>query len=227
MRMTLIKALVACLLVVAAVALTVNNVRRTIAESTRPRTIPTERLDRSITEAPTDGILGDTSSAIKVVMFSDYQCPACRAATSRILDPGIRELDVAIVIKHFPLSSHPHSSVAGQAAACALKQRRFASMHRVIFGAADSLGLVPWVSLAKRAGIEDTAAFSRCMADDGSRELVARDRALGDSLGIKATPTFVIGTDVYTGLPWDLDLLMRKYADSLHSLAQGGPVATH
>ena len=104
MRMTLIKALVACLLVVAAVALTVNNVRRTIAESTRPRTIPTERLDRSITEAPTDGILGDTSSAIKVVMFSDYQCPVCRAATSRILDPGIRKLDVAIVIKHFPPS---------------------------------------------------------------------------------------------------------------------------
>lgn len=152
------------------------------------------------------------AGAVLVVMFTDYQCPACARAHESYEpifarheagDPGA----VRLVTMDFPLDPecNPHAPAGAHAAACeAAAAVRMARAR----GAAEAEALRSWlyanqpaltparVAAAARdvAGIEDFAArYDAAVAE------VAADVAAAAALLVEATPSFVVNGALVKG----------------------------
>lgn len=151
---------------------------------------------RIVDGAPT--LTGDPAN-IKVVVFSDYECPFCRATYQSLDSINPRPLRAGIALRHLAFSSHPHAHRAAAAAICASEQGRFFEMNALLFTARlDSLTL-RWGEAASASGVADVAKFLRCMSDPRTVDQVSADSTLAAELGIRATPTFVTKSGRFPG----------------------------
>ncbi|MBU9888905.1 MAG: thioredoxin domain-containing protein [Candidatus Omnitrophica bacterium] len=150
-------------------------------------------------------VKGPESAPVKLVVFSDFECPSCRAASevaSRILEdyPG----QVQLTYKHFPLTSHRWSPYAHQAAECMQVQGKFWAYHDMLYAKQREwataqvlpLGLLEGYALELGA---DMDLFSSCMEDVAVSRGVLEEKAEGVRRQVSATPTFFIGTDRFVG----------------------------
>jgi protein-disulfide isomerase len=122
--------------------------------------------------------------------FGDLQCPD----TARWHAQGLPQLkqqlgsQVRYAYHDFPLDSHPVAGPAAAAVHCAgdkggqLRDALLANLPAT----EDDV-----VSVAERTGL-DAEKIRTCMQQEKSRAAVAKDRALGDQLGVRATPTLVV-----------------------------------
>ena len=130
-----------------------------------------------------------------MIEYADMECPAC-ASFAREIKPGLirQYIDsgkVKLVFKHFPLSSHPRARDAAQATFCAFQQGKFWQMHDRLFGSMKvAEGDLQAASI--EVGL-DQAAYRSCRARPEAGETVDADKAGGEALHIKATPTFYFG----------------------------------
>ncbi len=131
------------------------------------------------------------------------ECPYCARAEG-LLDSVTTVFGghVAVRFRHYPLSEvHPQALEAAVASECAADEGRFAAFLHVAYSKQDSLGLLNWVELSRRAGVLDSERFMECLRDAAPMPRVERDMQAGRRLGVRGTPTFVIGRIVETGLP--------------------------
>jgi protein-disulfide isomerase len=144
---------------------------------------------------------GSGSSDVALVVFSDYQCPACRRlhATLDSLPEGAEQFPVRY--RHLPLSYHPHAQPAAFAAECAAMQGRFQAAHDGLFTDADSIGIRSWGRFAQAVGVTDTVAFSTCVRDSLPIAIIRRDEADAARLGATGTPTVLINNLKVPGAP--------------------------
>ncbi|HVG45908.1 MAG TPA: DsbA family protein [Longimicrobium sp.] len=161
---------------------------------------------------------GPGPAPVDIVVFSDYQCPACRKLAEG-LDSIRAEFpaQVAVVNRHYPLASHPFALPAARASECAARQGRFEAMHGALFASQPMIGIDPWSKMAQAARLPDLPAFERCMAETGPIATVARDTVAGHRLRVTGTPTFLINNQRYVGsppLPVLRDLVRRAMAQA-------------
>lgn len=140
---------------------------------------------------------------VTIVEFSDFQCPACRAA-----QPLVEQVfaqypnDVQLVYRHFPLDSiHPNARAAAVAseAVGALDRELFWPYHDRLFTEQQTWGSVTsrtelaelFATYAQEIGIDKTQ-FLEKMEDTTLTQLVAQDTALGMEIGVNSTPTFFV-----------------------------------
>lgn len=144
---------------------------------------------------------GVSAKGVEMVFFGDYQCPGCKklqAALDTIL--ARNDSSLRVTYHHFPLMNiHAYAYQAALASNCADRYGSFAKMHRALYASQDSLGVLPWSSLALRAGVRDTTAFAACVRDSLPKQAIKSDGDLGHRLALIATPTFLIGDSLYTG----------------------------
>lgn len=146
-------------------------------------------------------VLGSSTATVEVVVFADYQCPACRRLSSmfralRAEFPG----GILYVHRHFPLGAHPHARKAAHAAECAAAQDRFAAMNRVLYREQTVMGKVRWTYFAKIANVPDLDQFQECLAGDLPTS-IQRDRRAGKRFGVEGTPTLIIEGQRFDGTP--------------------------
>ena len=137
--------------------------------------------------------IGDSTAPIKIVEFSDLECPICRTFNERIqevITPSSR--DVALVFVHFPLPMHRFARPAARAAECANDQSRFGKFIDIVYAKQDSLGLKSWGSFAAEAGISDTIQFVKCTAGASKLSKIEEGLAAGTRIKVQGTPTVVI-----------------------------------
>ena len=152
--------------------------------------------------------MGRRDAPVRIVEFSDFQCPFC-ARAHPVLQAAIRRHPerVAVLYRHFPLDAiHPHARAAAVASECAAAQGRFEAFATLLFARQDALEARPWARFAREAGVPDSAAFARCLV---SREAAARvdaDARLGATTRIEVTPTLVIDGTLHPGLPTEAEL---------------------
>ena len=161
--------------------------------------VTTQRNWREFADA--GHVIGPADAMVTIVEFSDFQCPFCSrfvALHDSLLSEGLR---VRVLYRHFPIPNHPHARNAAIASECAAAQDQFEAMHRTMFGLADSLGTLSWSSLASRAGVPDSAAFVRCLESPESAAAISRDSVAVYKLGLRGTPTLLIGSTRVDGLP--------------------------
>jgi len=165
-----------------------------------------------------EGVLvGDSTAKVKVLVFSDFQCPFCRQFHSVVNGVSQKfEGKVAYVFIHFPLANHPLARPAARAAECAETQGRFGLFADALFAKQDSLGLKSWASYAAEAGVADSAKFAQCVSDSAPISRIDRGRALGETLAVSGTPTVLVNGWRFSNPPSD-SLLTRVVTDLLAS----------
>lgn len=142
-----------------------------------------------------------TASEVAVVEFSDYECSFCRVQHLRMQEPGGSGHLVGLVFRHYPLPAHPAAAGAARASICAERQGRFRAMHLLLFEEVESWRVdTNWKRLAEKAQVADLPAFTACLGSEETAARLAADRALGDSLGLLGTPTFVARDGMHMGL---------------------------
>lgn len=147
---------------------------------------------------------GNADAKVRIVEFSDFQCPACGAA-----EPAVRQIlaefrdRVKLTYRHFPISSlHPYAQKAAEASECAAEQGKFWEMHGKLFANQQSLKQDDLKGYAADLGL-DTSKFNQCLASGKMGPVVASDLSYGLSIGINSTPTFFINGEKRNGMTYD------------------------
>ncbi len=135
--------------------------------------------------------LDSGAASVRLVEFSDFQCPFCRRSAPAVERLLAKHPEVGVVYRHFPLSFHAAAEGAALAAICAEAQGRFQAMHRQLFQTTEWQQDPNWVREAEAAGVDDLEEFSRCLGGEAAAARLAGDMALARRLGISGTPTFV------------------------------------
>ena len=136
---------------------------------------------------------GNNSNApVTIVEFFDYQCPFC-LKTNRAVEKAIKNHPgkVHLVLKNLPLSIHPDSALAHQAALAAGEQGRFWEMHDLLFANYNKIKLPDLLHYAQQLHL-DVPRFQKALASGRFRHVIEDDRAMARGLGVSSTPTFFI-----------------------------------
>jgi protein-disulfide isomerase len=142
--------------------------------------------------ADDDPARGPQSAPITVVMFTDFQCPAC-AATHPVLDEVVRQYGarVRLVVRDFPLDMHPWARKAAEAAGAAGAQGKFFEYINILYRNQQALDVPSLKRYAGDLGL-DRARFDADLDSGKYAAEVARDVTDGKAYGITGTPTIFI-----------------------------------
>ena len=142
-------------------------------------------------------IRGKPDAAVTLEEFGDFQCPPC-GQFAAFAEELLKEYDsrLRVVFRNFPLPGHEHAREAALAAEAAGFQGKFWEMHDTLYREQLNWSKAPntrelFESYAGTLGL-NMEQFKKDMDGDKARERVDSDHALGDSLGIKVTPTMFI-----------------------------------
>lgn len=146
-------------------------------------------------------VLGSSNASLKVVEFSDFQCPYCAVAAQDLRRLRERYPDqLAVVYRHFPITSiHRHAFEAALAAECAGEQGAFEPYHDALFQQQAMIGTVEWNAIARMAKVPDIDKFQRCVEEQRYGHDIRRDSALAMAIGIRGTPSFIYDGRLITG----------------------------
>ena len=174
---------------------------------------PNVKMDIQIGESPT---FGPKDSKVKIVEFSDFQCPFCSRAAKTVIElKKIYGKKVEFAFKQFPLPMHPNARPAAEAALCVAEQgnEKFWKFHDAAFANQDKLDADSLKKYAKSAGVDD-AKFEKCVTDKKYSKAVEEDMAYGNKVGVHSTPTFFINGKPIAGAQ-PLDQFKEQIEDEL------------
>ena len=142
--------------------------------------------------------IGPDDAPVRMVVFTDYQCPACRASHAA-MHRAVREAgDVRLIYRDLPVFG-PVSERAAKVALAAHKQGLSAQVHDAFMRDPRRLDEPVLREIVERQG-GDWAWIERDLASDPAigRQLAANQQdAL--RLGVSGTPTYLIGPYLVTG----------------------------
>jgi protein-disulfide isomerase len=154
---------------------------------------------------------GNPNAKVKIVEFSDFQCPFCRRAAFT-LKPYLKAYkeDVALYFVNYPLdpacnpaiqhAGHPVACLAAKAGVCAEKQGKFWSYHDRLFENQKRLSRATLIELAAEEML-DGPMFETCLASDEALEIVKKDAEKGTKLQIQGTPAVYINGRFFRDWP--------------------------
>lgn len=149
--------------------------------------------------ADDDPAKGSANAPVTIVMFSDFQCPAC-ARTHPVLEEVLKQYlpnKARFVVRDFPLMDlHPQAFRAAEAANAANAQGKFFEFIDVLYKNQKALDDASLKRYAAEIGL-DVKRFEADLASNRFAAEIRKDREDGINYGIKGTPTiFVNGVRV-------------------------------
>ncbi len=170
---------------------------------------------------------GAATAPIEIVEYSDFQCPACRAAEAPLR--GVLRLygpKVKLVFRDDPLTGlHPRAFDAAVAAECAGRLGKFWPYHDRLYDRQDEWASskdpkVFFRSYAAALGIK-RKAFDACLSGTEAADAVRADMQQAKNRWISGTPTFFINGRRFVGgnqfaslgIHW-MDAILKKGAGS-------------
>ncbi len=135
---------------------------------------------------------GPANAPITLVAFSDFQCPACRAAKHTV-DRLLKEYPgrIRLVFRQYPLEMHPDARRSAEASLCAHEQGKFWEYHDLLFEHPDALKDAQLRGYAGELGLSP-GKFSECLDSGRFSQAVQADIADGDRAGVQGTPHFFL-----------------------------------
>jgi protein-disulfide isomerase len=146
-----------------------------------------------------DHILGNPNAPIKIIEFSDLECPFCKSfhLTMHQIMATFGD-QVAWVYRHFPLPSlHPKAPKEAQAAECAAKlggNDKFWAFINGIFKITPSnngLDLAELPKIATDIGL-DLNQFNSCLSSTYGQDKIQNDSNDAENSGAQGTPYSVV-----------------------------------
>lgn len=142
--------------------------------------------------------IGSDSAKVKLVEFSDLQCPACKAA-----EPFVKQVieknknnSFQFIYRHFPLTQHIHSKKVANFAEYAASQNKFWEVHDKLFETQDSWSSMSdptdyFADLGSQFGLNKDK-IKEAINNSTYNQKINDDLAEGNSIGVNATPTFYL-----------------------------------
>ncbi len=139
-----------------------------------------------------------------LTVFSDHQCPACKVFHEYLTgfeassSPNLEiTKKVSFVFRYYPLYQiHVHAFPLAYAAQAAARQGRFEDMTTRFFADQEKIRVVkdlkPYLAQVAKELKLDEKKFQSDMNDGALQSVVQDDLALGEKLGVNATPTFYL-----------------------------------
>lgn len=168
----------------------------------------TAAIGHDVGDNPTAGAaLADTVSpsrimgppTLTVVVFTDYQCSACKLADPELEAAFVKDGHVRLVYRDWPIFG-PDSERAARVAIAADRQGIYPLLHRALMAERRPLNDEILREIVERTGGD----WTRIEADlaehrDDIRGRIDRTREDAFALGIPGTPTYLIGRILVTG----------------------------
>jgi protein-disulfide isomerase len=176
---------------------------------------------------------GTADSPVKIEVFSDFQCPACRQLFQNTIQSDLKNYKdrVGIVYHEFPLDRHQYSRAASRYVSAAARlgdQQKLLTVFEALFADRDD-----WVqngnleaSVARVLSPEDFQKLKNIMETEREsiEQEINRSIREGVNIDIPGTPTVFIThdgkremvvmppnvRDMYTLLSWRLNGLLRR-----------------
>lgn len=142
---------------------------------------------------------GPDDADVVVVVFTDYQCPACRKAAPALAAAAREDGKVRILYKDWPIFG-PVSEQAARVALAADRQGLYAPVHHALMAEPRRLDPVVLRAVVEQAGgdwprIEQDLQIHGAAMDRALRK--NRDDAF--ALGVAGTPAYLIGGTLVIG----------------------------
>lgn len=146
--------------------------------------------------------VGNDDAPVQMIVFSDYMCPACAHWAGRI-EQMLKAEFVETGRVHYTYYDYPlggsfvHTFVAARAARCAGDQGRFWEYHDRLLGTqsawmySNSTPVNQFLQMGRDLNL-DMQTFESCVRSDQHAEVVTANRLLGETLGVRGTPTIFI-----------------------------------
>jgi protein-disulfide isomerase len=146
-----------------------------------------------------EDIVNNSKAPVIIIEFFDYQCPFC-LKTNPAVEEAIKKHPgkVRLVLKNLPLSIHPDSALAHQAALAAGEQGHFWEMHDLLFANQSKIKLPDLLLYAQQLHL-DVPRFQKELESGRFRHVIDDDRAMARGLGISSTPSFFINGHSFVG----------------------------
>ena len=144
-------------------------------------------------------VVNNSKAPVTIIEFFDYQCPFCQK-TNPAIEEAIKNHPgkVRLVLKNLPLSIHPDSALAHQAALAAGEQDKFWEMHDLLFANQSKIKLPDLLRYAQQLHL-DVSRFQKALESGRFRQALDDDRAMARGLGISSTPAFFINGRSFVG----------------------------
>ena len=143
---------------------------------------------------------GNPEGTITVVEFSDYRCAFCKRAHAEVNALLAANDDVRFVMKEFPILG-PDSTLAAQAAISILVNQGdevYETFNDLLMRHNGAVNVKTLSKLAVDAG-GDVDLMVAHMNDPIVEQIIASNHALGQTMQISGTPTFIIGPEMLRG----------------------------
>lgn len=146
--------------------------------------------------------IGSSEAAVKVTMYSDFDCPSCKdfflTWYDRFNTDYIRSGKVLFILKNITQNASSKTLDAAKAVRCIGEQGRFDEIEKRIFNAPTALTLNDMKQHVRDMKL-GTKEFELCMMTTEISNQVARDTADAVKLGISQLPTFVVNNRILSG----------------------------
>jgi protein-disulfide isomerase len=171
-------------------------------------------------------VIGSDQAPVEIVMWGDFECPGCGQFADLIEYDVRNDLVVPGIVRYrfadYPfVESHKATMQAHIAAACAADQEKFWPMHDRMYHLRYEWS---WFAngrdmnapkVLKRYARElklDAATFDKCFDSQQHKDELLASRAAGEKLGVRGTPTIVVGKRMIVSSPtYDV---INAYVDS-------------
>ena len=160
--------------------------------------------DPNVLIKPDSAKLGAANAPVTLVEFFDPECESCRG-----FNPTVKKIlkdyegKVRLVVRYMPL--HSNSTLALNAIEAAGEQGKFWQMQELLFERQREWGekREPQTALMEKYAAEiglNMDQFRAALADNRFAAKIERDKADGQSLGVRATPTLFVNGRQLPGL---------------------------
>lgn len=152
----------------------------------------------------TDPQIGPKEAKVKVVLFSDFQCPYCKTFYESFKKAmGEYKDRVLFSYKHVPLDFHKQAMNAAVAADCALEQGKFWEMADKLYSSQtdwqNTQGPAKFKSYASSLGL-NAPKFNECVDQNKPKEKIDADQKEAQNFGISGTPAFFVNDQFFGGV---------------------------
>jgi protein-disulfide isomerase len=147
---------------------------------------------------PSGRAIGPIVAKVSVDVYSDFQCPHCKALAEQTLPRVKQEYalkgKIRLIHHDFPLPMHPYAKQAALFAAAADRVGKFEQVSEVLFKRQDKWGADGKVEEAVDSVLTSAEASKvhDLVKDPSVAAVVQRDIDLGTRLNITSTPTIII-----------------------------------
>ena len=147
---------------------------------------------------PSGRAIGPIVAKVTVDVYSDFQCPHCKALAEQTLPRVKQEYalkdKIRLVHHDFPLPGHPYAKQAALFAAAADRVGKFEQVSEALFKQQDTWGANGRVEETVDSVLTPAEAkkVRDLVKDPSLMAVVQRDIDLGTRLNITSTPTIII-----------------------------------